>query len=69
MYKPIYNKKYWVLGSCDVCGQLAYVEPHGITTHCRKCGKDTEHSNIPYQCRDVSGCYMVRSLSRLSEES
>lgn len=60
MRKPIYNKLQWVLGYCSNCGKLNYVEPHGVTEICRRCGKDAEHRPIPMELRDSSGCYMVR---------
>lgn len=65
MRRPIYGPKGkdWVLCTCDECGQLNYVEPHGVTAEChsQKCnGKSTDHSNIPYDCRDQSGCYLIR---------
>ncbi len=48
-------KDSWVLGSCQECGRLNYVEPHGTTAQC-KCSENwTEHKNIPYQYRDMSG--------------
>ena len=64
--KAIYRSKdSWVLGSCDVCGSLNYVEPHGTTAHCKKCKSDTEHSNIPHEYRDSSGCYLVKQPREL----
>ena len=58
MMKPIYRSKdSWVLCSCNVCGTLNYVETHGTTAECKKCKTDTEHSNLPYDQRDISGCY------------
>ncbi len=59
--KRIYRSKDgWVLCTCETCGTLNYVEPHGTTADCKKCKKDTEHASIPYSRRDVSGCWMVR---------
>ena len=66
MFKPIYNRKGWVLGSCDECGNLDYIEPHGTTAFCKKQRKETEHSNIPYQYRDMSGTQMIRSMPKRS---
>lgn len=60
--KAIYNRKSYVLGSCNVCMRLNYVEPHGTTAYCPRCDHCTEHSNIPHECRDMSGYYMVRPL-------
>lgn len=60
MIKPIYNRKGWVLGQCQECGNLDYVEPHGTTAFCSKQKKDTEHANIPYQYRDMSGTRLLR---------
>jgi len=57
MIKPIYNKKDWILGQCQECYRFNYVEPHGTTAQC-KCSKEwTEHKNIPYSYRDMSGLY------------
>ncbi len=58
--KPIYRSKdNWVLGQCNVCGKLNYVEPHGTSAQC-KCSQEwTEHSSIPYQYRDMSGCWLI----------
>lgn len=53
--KAIYNQRGWVLGTCNACGNLNYVEPHGTTAQCRKCKAETEHSNIPFEWRDLSG--------------
>ena len=51
MIKPIYNRKEWVLGICQTCDRLNYVEPHGMTAQC-KCSTDwTEHESIPYEAR------------------
>lgn len=59
--KPIYRASdQWVLGICNVCKDLNYVEPHGTDAHCSTCRKSTEHSNIPQSCRDVSGCYLIK---------
>lgn len=62
--KPIYNRQDWVLCTCDDCGEYNYVEPHGTTAEC-KCdsNQETEHSNIPYSCRDISGCYLVSRVA------
>jgi hypothetical protein len=64
MRKSIYNRDGWVLCTCNVCGTLNYVEPHGTTEHCSNCGTRTEHSNISYEYRDVSGCYLIRKPQR-----
>jgi hypothetical protein len=59
--KPIYRRfDQWVLGTCNECASLNYVEPHGTTADCKRCKRDTEHSNIPYDKRDMSGCWMVK---------
>lgn len=50
-FKSIYSSKAWVLGICTGCGQAHYVEPHGTTAECKKCGTWTEHSSIPYNKR------------------
>lgn len=60
MNKPIYNRKDWVLCTCNECGALNYVEPHGTTAECKRCKRDTEHSNIPYEFRDPSGTRLLR---------
>jgi len=57
--KPIYDKRQWVLGYCSNCGKLNYVEPHGVTAVCKRCGKDVEHKPIPMELRDQSGVYVV----------
>jgi hypothetical protein len=59
-FKPIYrNRDSWVLCSCTQCGALNYVEPHGTTADCKLCGESTEHTNIPHDQRDISGCYYI----------
>ena len=59
--KPIYRAKdQWVLCTCNACGHLNYVEPHGTTARCKKCRKETEHTNIPYTRRDLSGTVLVK---------
>lgn len=61
MRKRIYRSKdSWVLCTCNTCHTLNYVEPHGTTAQCKKCGTETEHSNIPYDRRDTSGCFLVK---------
>jgi len=55
MHKPIYNRKGWVLGHCNVCNSVNYVEPHGMDAKCKKCKRSTDHHNIPYSERDRSG--------------
>jgi hypothetical protein len=55
MIKAIYNHKGWVLCSCVTCGRLNYVEPHGTTAACKCSPEWTEHRNIPYEYRDMSG--------------
>lgn len=62
MRKAIYNSKGWVLGQCLECGHLNYVEPHGTSAQCRCKPEWTEHRNIPYEYRDMSGCYLVNPL-------
>lgn len=63
MRKPIYRTKdNWVLGQCLECGRLNYVEPHGVTAHCKCKPEETEHRNIPHEYRDESGFYLVKSL-------
>lgn len=57
---PVYNSKGWVLGSCNECGNLDYVEPHGTSAYCTRQKKETEHSNIPYEYRDMSGTRLMR---------
>ncbi len=61
MQRVYRRKDQWVLCTCNECSTLNYVEPHGTTAQCRKCGRITEHSNIPYQYRDASGCYLIRN--------
>ena len=59
MTRAIYNKDGWVLCQCRECGELNYVEPHGVTAQC-KCNKEeTEHASIPYRYRDISGCLLL----------
>lgn len=68
MKRPIYRSKdEWVLCTCNRCGSLNYVEPHGTTATCQKCRKDTngdlmftEHSNIPYEYLDASGFWLIK---------
>lgn len=60
MRKPIHDRRGYVLCTCNVCGALNYVEPHGTTEMCHKCKRDTEHSNIPHEYRDLTGWYLVR---------
>jgi hypothetical protein len=63
--KPIYNRKGWVLGRCDVCKRLNYVEPHGTTAACRCSSEWTRHMNIPYEERDLSGTmYLGKGKSK-----
>lgn len=58
MMKRLYNKQDWILGQCQGCGRLNYVEPHGTTAACR-CSPDwTEHASIPYSARDASGLWV-----------
>jgi hypothetical protein len=64
MTKAIYNKQEWVLCTCNTCGTLNYVEPHGTTAQCKACQSDTEHSNIPYEYRDMSGTRLIRMPQR-----
>lgn len=45
--KPRYNRKEWVLCTCNNCGRMNYVEPHGTTAQCKCSPNWTEHSNIP----------------------
>lgn len=66
--KHIYNRDSWVLCTCNACGTLNYVEPHGTTAECRKCKADTEHSNIPYEWRDISGTLLAYHPSRWWKE-
>jgi predicted RNA-binding Zn-ribbon protein involved in translation (DUF1610 family) len=58
--RPIHRHDGWVLGTCMVCGTHNYVEPHGTTADCPKCGVWRVHNNIPYAQRDVAGMFMVR---------
>jgi hypothetical protein len=68
--KPIYNKHYWVLGSCNNCGGLNYVEPHGTTAACKNCKTETEHSNIPHDNRDrITGTRMVTPLKKQANDT
>lgn len=60
MNRPIYNRASWVLCTCNACGRLNYVEPHGTTADCPKCRRSTEHQNIPYKYRDQSGTRLIR---------
>lgn len=61
----IYRRRdSWVLCTCCTCGEFNYVEPHGTTARCRKCGVDTEHQSIPQECRDASGTFYVREMQR-----
>ena len=54
--RPIYrHKDQWVLCACVHCGNLHYVEPHGITAQCRTCKGETQHRSIPFALRDISG--------------
>lgn len=65
MNRPIYRRKdEWVLGICQACHALNYVEPHGTTAACKRCKIDTEHVNIPMAYRDVSGSRLVCSVPR-----
>jgi polyferredoxin len=59
MVKPIYNRKDWILCRCQKCSKLNYCEPHGTTAACSCSVKWTEHKNIPYEERDISGCWYV----------
>lgn len=61
--KAIYNARGHVLGVCQHCGRLNYVEPHGTTAKCRCSSAWTEHANIPYQLRDASGCWYLGPLA------
>lgn len=60
MNRPMYGRNGWVMCTCNVCGELNYVEPHGTTAMCKKCKLDTEHSNIPYEYRDMSHTRLIR---------
>lgn len=51
MTVSIYNRKEWVLGTCTECGKENYVEPHGLTATCRRCGRWSEHESIPESAR------------------
>lgn len=64
MNRLMYDKRGWLLCSCNECGHLNYVETHGTVAMCAKCKRETEHSNIPYRYRDVSGMRLVRKPER-----
>jgi hypothetical protein len=60
MIRAIYRKKDdWVLCSCNNCGTLNYVEPHGTTAYCKQCKTEKEHISIPYELRDISRCFYI----------
>ena len=66
--RPIYNNRGWVLGRCSKCNRLNYVEPHGTTAKCRCSEEWTEHANIPYDERDISGCrYIPAEFSSIED--
>jgi hypothetical protein len=56
--KRLYNKQEWILGQCQQCGRLNYVEPHGTTAACTCSTEWTEHASIPYNARDASGLWV-----------
>ena len=63
MNRPIYRRKdNWVLGICETCHALNYVEPHGTTAHCKRCKSDTEHVNVPMAYRDNSGSRVIHAV-------
>lgn len=65
MNRQIYRATdQWVLCTCNECGRLNYVEPHGIEADCSRCKRRTDHSNIPYEFRDTSGCRLIRTPPR-----
>ena len=47
--RPRYNAKGYPICECVQCKTLNYCEPHGTTTHCKKCGETTEHVNVSYE--------------------
>jgi len=64
MNRPIYRRDGWILCICQSCGHLNYVEPHGTTAYCKYEQKETEHNNIPYEYRNMSGTHLIRSIPR-----
>lgn len=57
--RPVYRADGWVLGSCELCGHLNYVEPHGVTAFCPEDATTTVHHPIPYNARIGQGGLMV----------
>jgi len=47
--RPRYDRRGWALCYCEQCGGLNYVEPHGYTAACKRCGMSTVHANLPYE--------------------
>lgn len=63
--QAIYRAKdQWVLCTCNECNTLNYVEPHGTIANCSKCKREMHHSSIPYEFRDVSGCWLIKPVTR-----